>query len=313
MIKRGQGKSDSRSYFDNSFGLPPKSKRSDSRSYFDNSFGLPPKSKRSDSRSYFENSFGLPPKSKRSQITVFVIIALVIVASIILLFVSIPSQQARISPARDPQGYIQACAKIALTVAELKVIATGGFTNPPDYLLFNNTKLTWMCYTPFNEQLCTNKHPMLNKEIETEIKKEILPKISKCFEDVEKALANSEYTQQETSLDVAVSEKYLSARISKPISYVKNNQKLEITNFDVSLFSPLFRFIMFENDIINQELNCNCGKETCNADILELNKRNRDFEVRRFVTGKNEKVYSIKEVLTEKQFNFAVRNCVRLP
>jgi hypothetical protein len=54
-------------------------------------------------------------------------------------------------------------------------------------------------------------------------------------------------------------------------------------------------------------------EETCNADIFSLNKNNKDFEIKRFVSGANEKVYTITEILSDKKFNFAVRNCVRLP
>jgi hypothetical protein len=47
--------------------------------------------------------------------------------------------------------------------------------------------------------------------------------------------------------------------------------------------------------------------------IIELNRKNRDFEITKpvYTGGTNIEVYTIREVSSDKQFGFAIRNCWR--
>ena len=51
---------------------------------------------------------------------------------------------------------------------------------------------------------------------------------------------------------------------------------------------------MFSNEIVNQEVSCDCGKISCNADTSSLMRYNPTFEISRFETGEDENIYTIK-------------------
>jgi hypothetical protein len=257
-------------------------------------------------------------KEKKSQITIFVIIAILIIAAIALVFLisNKTGSQTNVSPVKDPIGFIQKCAIDAVQESEKIIIPSGGLDrlDSSNSILFENTKVAWMCYTPFNEQTCTARHPMLNKEIEREIENYIRPKLVSCFNTLKDNLGKYDYNQEDLmNLSVEIRPKQIYIILNREISFTKNEQTTKIINFNTWIDSPLYSFIKLTNNIVNQEVSCKCMEETCNADIFSLNKNNKDFEIKRFVSGANEKVYTITEILSDKKFNFAVRNCVRLP
>ncbi len=272
--------------------------------------------KKSYSRSHFENNGGIPLKCKRSQITIFVIIALLIVISIGLIIYANPGKIAQsVSVQNNPHGFIQGCARDAANDAVEQIIPNGGILNPAveKYIEWQEVKPIWMCYTANKEQICTNLHPMLRAEIEKQIYDLIKPKIDSCFSQLKNEFESYDYTEEDTNLELEIAPSKIYIKLSKKISYIKNGIANNLENFNTQISSPLYDFVIISNDIVNQEVNCDCRKDNCNADIIGINRDKREYETTRDIDGYNNKIYSIKEVASGDEFNFAVRNCVRLP
>jgi hypothetical protein len=256
-------------------------------------------------------------ESTRSQITIFVIIALLIVVSIALLFVFIrkPSAISLVAPERPDTitDYIRQCASDYTLEAVSLILPHGGFLQPSlsSSLKFNNTQVIWLCYTPFNEQVCTNRHPMLQSEVENEIAGYIKPKLEACFADVKNKLGNYDYKEEPLSFGVNILPKTVYINMTKKITYTSGGRTISLKNFDTAVSNSLYDIIRIAIEAVNQEVkDCDCS-QTCNADIFGLNTENKDyFEIKRFISGSNEKIYTIIDRLTGKKFNFAVRNCI---
>jgi hypothetical protein len=256
-------------------------------------------------------------KSKKSQVTIFVIVALLIVGSIALVFMlSKPAVQGEISPTENPKAYIQKCARDAASDAFREIITHGGFFNPASYVKKSGVKIALICYTESNYQLCTNVHPVLEKEMEDEIYEYAKPIVEKCFEDVKAGNARYNYNEEPLNMSIAILPSQIAININKKISYDRNEGEgtVSIDTFDTKINSPAFDFVRITKEIINDEVSCNCLTETCNTDLVELNNIYRDYTITKPVySGNGEEIYVIKEDISGKEFNFAIRNCVRFP
>ncbi len=253
-------------------------------------------------------------KNNKSQITIFVIIALIIVVSIALIFVLVKPSGTIISPAGNPQGYIEKCMSDSAKTAVTLLLPSGGYVNLQEpNLNYSGRKIAFLCYTQANNELCINKEPMLANRIENEIKDYTSPKIESCFNTLKKQLANYNPQFGETNLEIKINPKQISMQLNKDVSYTKDGQTIVIKKFNAAINSKMWDFVSISNRIINEELTCKCGVDTCNAYIVKISLQNPGFEVGKFMTGNNEEIYSIQDELSKDKFVFAVRNCVRLP
>lgn len=269
---------------------------------------------KSNSRFYFENKPGAPLKSKRSQVTIFVIVALIVIVSIALIYL-LASGKIGLSLAREnPKAYISKCAGDSAKEAVEKLLPHGGYLNPSEpTLLYEKEKVAYLCYTEDDETLCKSREPQLSANIEKEIKDYISPLIEKCFGSLKDSLKNYNPEFEGTNIEVEIKPKQIIISINKKISYTKDEQTIAIEKFDASVSSKMWDFVRLTNQIINEEVSCNCKKEACNADILQISLDNDGIEAEKFVTGRNEEIYMLTDEISEDKFIFAVRNCIRLP
>jgi hypothetical protein len=250
-------------------------------------------------------------KSKRGQITIFIIIGVIIVLAIAMIFIATRKSPEQISYKENPKAGIQQCVKNALNAAEKTVIIHGGFEKPNSYVRFNGTDVVFICYTEDNNELCINEHPLLNIEVQKELKRIIEPKIVKCFEDLKAEMINNNYKEESLNVNIVILPSQILANITKKITYNQADRIIVLEDFDTRITSPLYDFIRIENRIVNEEVDCVCGKDTCNADLISINRYNRGFEITKpAYSGKGAEIYSIKEMDSGKIFNLAVRNCV---
>lgn len=252
-------------------------------------------------------------KHKKGQIAIFVIIALIIVVAVALVFIFVGKPFDKISPIEDPKGYVSQCVQEPLSDGIEQVIMHGGYLNAEEpSILYENEDVAYLCHTPNNEEICIAIEPMLIEKIEEEILAYITQPVEGCLDELEQSLALYSPKIGDTKIDVEIMPEQVLVKINKDVSYTKDQQTQNFEVFDTIISSPLHDFARITNNIINEEIDCDCGRETCNADVFNV-AETHDFEVERFVTGRNEKIYTIREIVSEDEFIFAIRNCVRLP
>jgi len=259
-------------------------------------------------------------RNKHAQITVFVIIAIIVVGVIAAIFIFLRGSNETGIPnlKKDPSGNvkitIQRCAEEATKEAEKILIPHGGMLNPSRQVAFNGTNVSFFCYTAETEELCSNLHPLLNQDISREIENYVEPKLQKCLDDKKNELKNYNYQDGPLDFSVEIGLNQIQLNIKKKISFVVGDNSVILENFDTKVSSPLYDFIKISTQIVNQEVSCNCDEESCNARIVELIQQNRNYDISKVLYNDDGiEIYRITEVESGKKFNFALRNCVRLP
>ncbi len=252
--------------------------------------------------------------SKRGQLTIFIIVGIILVVAILMIYSFVISPSAEINPKENPREYILGCMKDALKDSQEKILPQGGYISPSKYIFYDKTKVPYFCYTSAEKQICTILEPMYKNHLQDELEVDSIGKINSCFETLKKSFSTAyEYAESAKEYSIDIQPEKLIAKIDKTITLSKDGDTQELNQFIYEEASPLFDFIIISNDILTKETLCDCEHETCSGDVVALSRRNSDYELELFITGTNEKVYSIRDILTNKQLQFSVRNCIRLP
>lgn len=251
---------------------------------------------------------------KRGQLTLFVILGVLVFAGIIALFLILPKPELFRSSVKDPMQEIKPCISKSLEEVLPEYFEKGLYFNPENYLVYSGKNVSYHCYTPSKKSICLRNDAQSKTRIEDELKEKIADEIEQCFTKFKENNKNHEISlgEMELSLEVLPGKIAIKTRKEVLIS-IGGGEPVRYNNFDVSIDSPLFDFIRISNDILNEEVSCDCPYESCTADSVLLMKNNRDYKIRVFIGSRDEKVYTIEDYYGNGEFNFAVKNCDKTP
>lgn len=254
-------------------------------------------------------------RGKRGQVTIFIILAIVIVAGILVYFLVFSNTISTSSMINsNPTKYIQDCATKNAKMALDNIASHGGvYYNPLSdwqFMDFNNTKLLMACNTSLSKQNCVNNHPLIRIEAQNKIKELVLPELNSCFGQLSDTLGDKVLSMGALSFDVQIIQGKILLNIERPISIFSGEESSKISNFNTQISSNIYDFFEVQNYIINQEVSCDCTNSNCNADLGKTNINYPQLETIRFMTENHEKIYVITSDLNKNSFTFGVRNCL---
>ncbi|MEM4605747.1 MAG: hypothetical protein QW103_01790, partial [Candidatus Pacearchaeota archaeon] len=87
--------------------------------------------------------------------------------------------------------------------------------------------------------------------------------------------------------------------------------KVSFEMFDFNIKSRLYGFIEISNDIINEEVSCDCPQEECDINFEVFHLKYPDYKISIVKGIEGEKIYNIKDYENKSNLYFAVRNCVK--
>ena len=135
--------------------------------------------------------------NKRGQVTIFIIIAIVIVALGVLIYAFYPQLQSLLgSESKNPVAFIQTCLEDEIEDTVEILSLQGGSVEPEGYYLYEGNKLKYLCYTNEYFKLCGIQISFLRDHIESEIKNEIAEEVDACFTDLKESYEDQGYDEQ---------------------------------------------------------------------------------------------------------------------
>ena len=260
--------------------------------------------------------------NRRGQVTIFIILAILIVVAIILLFTLYrgPIKTYQDKQSKEPNQNIPQCAGIGVEEAIEKLLNNAGYVNAEDirfskqfgYNLGEKNEIpyktyAYLCYTPNNYARCIPQEPVIIEHLETQIQDYINDKIKYCFSKLKQDLESEGYkVTLENEVNFSVNLIPGSARtiINRKMTTEKSDQKKEFKEFISISQSPLYDIAIATQKIVEQEA------KFCNSDYLLIMRENPDIEITKFQTGDDNKIYTVKHINTGKLWRFMVRGCV---
>jgi len=245
-------------------------------------------------------------REKRGQVTLFIIIAIILVGAIFLYFaLSGRLERVLVGVEINPQEYVEKCTKDASEQAINILLPQGGYIEPENYKLFEDSKASYLCYNKGYYYSCINQEPMYIERVEQEIKNYIEPRVKDCFYALEQEYKDRNYAVEsgEESISVNLNPKQVGVEIKKKFDISKGEEARSFDEFKVRFNSPVYDLAIIAIEIVNQEA------RFCNFEYLGYSLLYPSYNIERTDVDGGTRIYSVEEKISGKKLIFAVRSC----
>jgi hypothetical protein len=242
--------------------------------------------------------------NKKGQVTIFIIISILIIAAAVLVYMFYPKITTTFGTQENtPQSYIQTCIEKEISDTAKTLSLQGGSLDPQNYIMDNNTKIDFLCYTNDYYRQCLIQQPMLKQHIESEIKNKILTDANNCFSSLKTNYEKQGYTAELKSGTISV--ELLPKRIITTFNYSLTMTKGDTQKYDsfvVILNNNLYELTSIANSIIQWE------SLYGDAEVTAYMTYYHDLKVEKKLVNNKGKIYTITDRNTGNKFQFASRS-----
>jgi len=204
---------------------------------------------------FFENVY-----SKKAQITIFIIVALLIVASIVVVFILI--NRGIIFEKPEDAGveqFIERCSRNALEDVVDGVIKNGGVASFEDKSVYEYNGKRYFKPVSFylNMEPGATSYPLLTRLIAQDIEENLSVFIESCFNSLDDELRLKGFDVSEgsaPSVGVVILERAVMVNISRQMTIQKSDFVQSFDSFNARISSPLGEFITVARIVIDEAL-----------------------------------------------------------
>ena len=240
----------------------------------------------------------------RGQVTIFIIVAIIIIVLGVLLYLFFPQIQTTLGLTdRNPSAFMQTCMgdEIKETVKILSL--QGGSLNPKNYFLYDNERIEYLCYTNEYYIPCVVQQPILKQHIENEIKNNIESKTDSCFESLKNSFESQGYivnfNRGETNVELLPQR--IIVTFEKDLSLTKGDTET-YDQLDVVINNNLYELISISNSILNMESKYGDSETTIYMNYYH------DLKVEKKKQSDGTTIYILTNRDTGDKFQFASRS-----
>lgn len=192
---------------------------------------------------------------KRGQLTIFIIIAIVIVVFGILIFLFFPQIKTGLGiSTNNPNVFIQTCMEDEIKSVVDTLSLQGGSFDPKNYFLFQDEKIEYLCYTNEYYIPCVMQQPLLKQHIENEIKEEIEEEKTECLDSLKKNFESQGYdvilTGGETKVELL--PKRIEVTFENDLTLTKEDSE-RYEELSMILNNNLYELVSITSSILNME------------------------------------------------------------
>jgi len=251
---------------------------------------------------FFHSNFF--PKNRRGQITIFIIIAVVIVVFGVLIYLFYPQIQEGLGLAeKNPQAFIQNCIEEKIEESITKLSLQGGSLSPEHYIMYNNSEIEYLCYTNEYYKTCVVQQPMLKQHIESEIRDEIDEEVDMCFNSMEESFQKRGYevNLRRGAKNIELLPKRVVATFNYSLTLTKGETE-KYNSFVIVLNNNLFELISIANSILVWEAKYGDAETTTYMNYYH------DLKVEKKKQTDGTTIYILTDRNNKNKFQFASRS-----
>jgi hypothetical protein len=243
-------------------------------------------------------------KKKRGQVTIFIILAILIIIVGVLIYMFYPGIKTTLGfGPRNPSEFIQTCLKEEIENNVEKLCLQGGSLAPEHYIMYNNEKIEYLCYTEEYYKTCVMQQPMLKQHIESEIRGGIKDKVKECFDSMKKSYEKKGYSVnlRQGGTSVELLPKRIVITFNHSLTLTKNGAE-KYDSFRVVLNNNLYELVSIANSILNWEARYGDAETTIYMDYYH------NLKVEKKKQSDGSTIYILTDSNDGSNFQFATRS-----
>lgn len=242
--------------------------------------------------------------NKRGQVTLFVILGIAIVAAAILIYVFYPSIKSSLGlETKAPSVYMQECLQKDLQTYVDKISTQGGKLNPSVWIMYQDQKIEYLCYTNEFYKPCVMQVPNLKGSIEEELTRALNDKINLCFESMIDSYESGGYDVRSDRGDTMI--ELLPKRVAVKFTGVvvlERGSTQRYEGFNVVVNNNLYELASIAESILNWEARYG------NTDTTPYMVYYKDLKVEKYQQIDGSRIYILTDRNTGNKFQFASRS-----
>ena len=242
--------------------------------------------------------------NKKGQVAIFVIIAVVIVAIIMILLFKPKLPFSGTTNELSPVSYLKSCLENDLRENINLLSESGGYTNPEGVLEYQGEKIKYLCYTAEFYKTCVVQQPLIKEHFEIELSNLMKTKLNECMQSLK-----SEYEKRGNEISIGNGDSKVSFNpnnvlisFTTPITITKNDETRSFNGFEVEIESKMYDLLMIAVSIIDYESTLGDSETTLFMQYYP------DLKIEKTKLSDGSKVYRVTDVVTKETFRFASRS-----
>ena len=243
--------------------------------------------------------------SKRGQLTIFIIVAILVVTIVALLF-AFPKLRTSVGfeKPESPENFIQTCLEDTIKENVELISLQGGSLEPSPSILYQDEKIQYLCYRNEDLKPCIIQIPFLREHIEDEIKKSIEEDVNFCFDSLKQNYDDKGYSTNlktgETIVELLPDK--IATTMNNEFTFSKADETQRRETFRVVFNNNLYELAAIAQNILDWETKF--GGADCNIymDLYKYLKCNKE------PLTDDTTIYILTNTDQEFKFQFALRN-----
>lgn len=264
---------------------------------------------------YLRNKMGKREWNNSGQITIFAIVAIVIVAAVILFF-TVTDTGKKVIGNIFPGGEVNVRSQLQNCISGNKkvnedidlMLLQGGSLEPEFYYEYGDEKLSYLCYTGEYFDFCTMQQPLLIQHIEGEIESSAEDVVETCISDLKNDLKNRGYevNSGEHSFEVDIVPESINVKIDFPLT-IRKGATRNYKDFEAKFDKNIYELIMLTSSILNFEARYGDSDPVAYMALFP------NFKIEKLKQGDGSTIYIITDRTSDDKIKFAVRSRVFMP
>jgi hypothetical protein len=246
--------------------------------------------------------------NKKAQVTIFIIVAVIIVAGIIGSVFFVGQMKVETPMNLGPKEFMDKCVQDVVEESVFKMLKNGGEILPTQAILYQGEEWNYLCYQADYYQGCYNIHPMLELQIEQQITKDTSENIQGCFNTMREDFENRGFDVSggKTEYSIDLLPGYVKINLIKKTDVSRESSSQSFENFDTKILSPIYDLIQIARDVVNSE------SQFCHFEYNGYMLLYPKYDIRR-IDYSDSKVYRLIDRKSSAELRFAVRSCAFAP